>query len=90
MITTIDIKGHKTKKAYFYIVQNMKYDLILGIQWMRKKEVLFDPANEILTFSNRIIINNKNISDLTRRRDGAYEISAASLTAWRARQRRRP
>jgi hypothetical protein len=84
VITTIDIRGHKIKKACFYVVRNMKYDLILGIQWMRKKGVLFNPANEILTFPNGIIINNKNISDLTRHCDGVYEISAASLAAWRA------
>jgi hypothetical protein len=31
VITDMDIGGHKTKKACFYIVWNMKYDLILGI-----------------------------------------------------------
>jgi hypothetical protein len=31
---------------------------------MRKERVIFDPANEILTFPNGIEINNKNIEDL--------------------------
>jgi hypothetical protein len=59
----------------------MKYDLILGIQWMRKEGILFDLANKILTFPNRIEINNKNMNKVTRRRDSIYEISAASLMA---------
>jgi hypothetical protein len=31
VIMDIDIRGYKTKKACFYVVRNMKYDLILGI-----------------------------------------------------------
>jgi hypothetical protein len=31
VVTNMDIGGHKTKKAYFYVVRNMKYDLILSI-----------------------------------------------------------
>jgi hypothetical protein len=85
MVTNIDIKGHKTKKACFYVVRNMKYDLILGIQWMRKERVIFDPANKILIFLNRIKINNKSINDLKRRYNSVYEISAAGLVAIRRR-----
>ena len=90
VITNMDIGGHKTKKACFYVVRNMKYDLILGIEWMRKEGVLFDPANEILTFPDGIEINNKSINDLKRRRYGTYEISAAGLAAIKRRQRKRP
>jgi hypothetical protein len=57
---------------------------------MRKEGVIFDPANEILTFPDGIKINNKSINDLKHRRDGAYEISAAGLVAIRRRQRKRP
>jgi hypothetical protein len=32
MIIKMDIRGHKTRKAYFYVVRNIKYDLILGIE----------------------------------------------------------
>jgi hypothetical protein len=32
VVTNMDIGGHKTKKACFYVMRNMKYDLILGIQ----------------------------------------------------------
>jgi hypothetical protein len=31
MVMNMDIEEHKTKKAYFYVVRNMKYDLILDI-----------------------------------------------------------
>jgi hypothetical protein len=37
VIINMDIRGHKTKKAYFYIVWNMKYNLILRIQWIKKE-----------------------------------------------------
>jgi hypothetical protein len=78
VVTTMDIGGHRTKKACFYVIRNMQYDLILGIEWMRKERVIFDPANKILTFPNGIEINNKNIEDLRQRRS-AYEISANTL-----------
>ena len=90
VVTTMDIGGHRTEKACLYVVRNMKYDLILGIEWMRKERILFDPANEILTFPDGIEINNKNMNSLTRRRNGAYEISAAGLAALRERQKKRP
>lgn len=57
---------------------------------MRKEGILFDPANEILTFPDGIEINNKNMNEATCRRNGIYEISAASLVALRRRQRRQP
>jgi hypothetical protein len=90
VIIKMDIGGHKTRKACFYIVRNMKYDLILEIEWMRKERVVFDPANEILTFLDDIKINNRSISDLKRHHDSAYKISAAGLAAIRRRQRKRP
>jgi hypothetical protein len=46
--------------------------------------------NKILTFPNGIMIDNKNVNDLTRRYNSIYEISATGLTALRKRQRRRP
>jgi hypothetical protein len=89
VVTTMDIGGHRTKKACFYVIRNMRYDLILGIEWMRKERVIFDPANEILTFPDGIEINNKNMEDLRQRRS-AYEISANALAVMKRRQRRHP
>jgi hypothetical protein len=78
VVTTMDIGGHRTKKACFYVIRNIQYNLILGIKWMRKERVIFNPANEILTFPDRIEINNKNMEDL-RQQKSAYEISANAL-----------
>jgi hypothetical protein len=43
--------------------------------------VIFNPANEILTFLDGIEINNKNISNLKCRYNNTYKISVAGLAA---------
>ena len=88
MIINIDIKGYKIKKAYFYIVQNMKYDLILEIQQIRKEEVIFNPINKILIFLDGIEINNKSINNQKYYYNSAYKILAAGLAAIKRQQRK--
>uniref|UniRef100_A0A093ULB7 Transposon Tf2-11 polyprotein n=1 Tax=Talaromyces marneffei PM1 TaxID=1077442 RepID=A0A093ULB7_TALMA len=88
VITSMDMGGHRTEKAYFYVVKNMKYDLILGLQWMRKERIIFDPAREILTFPDGIKIDNASLRGAISRRDGTYEISANGLRALQRRQKK--
>jgi hypothetical protein len=57
---------------------------------MRKEKVIFNPANKILIFLDKIKINNKSINNLKRYCDSVYKILAIGLVAIRRQQRKRP
>ncbi|KAE8557622.1 hypothetical protein EYB25_002329 [Talaromyces marneffei] len=68
----------------------MKYDVILGIEWMRSLNVILDPANERMTLPDGTEITNANIRAAANQHTNTYEISANGLMTLRRRQQRNP
>ncbi|OJD09782.1 hypothetical protein ACJ73_10094 [Blastomyces percursus] len=48
----IDVGGHRLEGAYAYEVDNLDYDLMLGISWLAEQNILLDARNRMLVFPN--------------------------------------
>ena len=89
-VASIDVGGHRRTTACFYVVPNLNYDMILGIQWLRKEGAIVDAKNDTLRFTDGTQVNNTNMKEAAMRTNEIFEISAAALTTLRHRQKKRP
>ena len=89
-VASIDVGGHRRTTACFYVVPNLNYDIILGIQWLRKEGAIVDAKNDTLRFTDGTQVNNTNMKEAAMRTNEIFEISAAALTTLRHRQKKKP
>ncbi|OJD19161.1 hypothetical protein AJ78_00861 [Emergomyces pasteurianus Ep9510] len=57
----IDVGRHRRENAYAYEVDNLDYDLMLGISWLAEQNILLDARNRTLSFLNEDCIHENNV-----------------------------
>ncbi|KKZ61491.1 hypothetical protein EMCG_03907 [[Emmonsia] crescens] len=71
----IDVGGHQRENAYMYEVDNLDYDLMLGLAWLSEEGVLLDTRNRSLIFPNNDRVHENDVHstmDLTQISANAY------------------
>jgi transposase InsO family protein len=80
---SIDVGGNQQPYAYFYIVPHIdKYDMILGLPWMKHQKAKIDAKGPRLIFESGITV----LGDSQRPKLDIQEVSAAAFMTWKRRK----